>query len=77
MILLWGCEEDLRVFTGETSNAKAKSSKNFLSPDQKWPNFDGFGGAGGQVVQKFSIFTAKGTSLPESASFKPFCVTIG
>jgi len=33
-------------------------------------------GAGGQVVQKLSIFTPKGISLPESASFKPFCATI-
>ena len=46
MILLGGSEEDLRVFTSETSNAKAKSSENFQSPDQKWPNFDSFGGAG-------------------------------
>jgi len=30
MILLGGSEEDLRVFTSETSNAKAKSSENFL-----------------------------------------------
>jgi len=29
------------------------------------------------VVQKVPIFTPKGTSLFESASFKPFCVTIG
>ena len=28
-------------------------------------------------VQKLSIFTPKGTSLPESVSFKPFCATIG
>jgi len=27
-----GSEECLRVFTGETANAKAKSSKNFPSP---------------------------------------------
>jgi len=33
-------------------------------------------GGWSQVVQKFSIFTPKGTSLPESASCKPFCVTI-
>ena len=42
MTLLGVSEEDLRVFTSETSNAKAKSSENFLSPDQKWPNFIGF-----------------------------------
>jgi len=55
-----GSEEDLRVFTGETANAKANSSENFLSPDQNWPNFAGFGGAWGQVVQIVSIFTPKG-----------------
>jgi len=69
-----GSEEDLWVFTGETANGKL--SKKFLSPDQNWPNFGGFGGWG-QVVQKVSIFTPKGTSLSESASFKPFCVMIG
>ena len=46
MIVLGGSGEDLRVFTSETSNAKAKSSENFLSPDQKWPNFGGFRGLG-------------------------------
>jgi len=76
MILLEGSEEDLGVFTSETSNDKAKSSEHFLSPDQKWPNFVGFGGWD-QVVHKLSIFTPKGAYLPESASFKPFCVTIG
>jgi len=34
-------------------------------------------GGWGQVVQKVPIFTPKGTSLFESASFEPFCVTIG
>ena len=77
MIILGGSEEDLRVFTSETSNAKAKLSENFLSPDQNGPNCGGFLGAGGQVVQKVPIFTPKGTSLFESASFKQFCVTIG
>jgi len=39
-------------------------------PDQNWPNFGGFGGlrSGGPK----SV-----TSLPESPSFKPFCVSIG
>jgi len=71
-----GSEEDLWVFTGETSNAKAKSSENFLSRP-KLAKFWWFSGVGGQVVQKVSIFTPKGTSLSESASFKPFCMTIG
>ena len=44
MILLGGADEDLRVFTSETSNAKAKLSENFLSLDQNEPNFGGFGG---------------------------------
>jgi len=73
MTLLGVSEEDLWMFTSETSNGKAKSSENFLSPDQKWRWYSG---AGCQVVQKLSVFTPKGTSLPESASFKPFCVTI-
>jgi len=51
----------------------AKSSENFLSPDQKWANFGGFGGLG---FQKVSIFTPKGTCVRESTSFEPFCVKI-
>ena len=49
----------------------------FSKSRPKVAKFWWFLGAGGQVVQKLSIFTAKGTSLPKSASFKPFCVTIG
>jgi len=55
----------------------AKSSENFLSPDQNWANFGGFGGFGGQGFQKVAIFTPKGTSLREPTSFEPFCVKIG
>jgi len=73
MILLGGFEEDLRVFTGETANAKVKSSENFLSPDPILVVFGGWG----QMVQNVSIFTPKGTCLSESASFKPFCMMIG
>jgi len=63
-----GSKEDLRLFTGETTNAKVKLSKEFLSPDQNWPNFGGFqGGSSGGT--KVSIFTPKGTSLPESVLF--------
>ena len=40
MILLEGSEEDLWVFTGETGNAKAKSSVKF---SESRPNFGGFG----------------------------------
>jgi len=57
MILFGGSEEDLRVFTSETSNAKAKSSKNFLlSPDEKWPNFDGFWGLGSGGTKTFNFY---------------------
>jgi len=52
-----------------------KSSENFISPDQNWANFGGWG-PGGQGLQKVSIFTAKGTSIRESTSFEPFCVKI-
>jgi len=52
----------------------AKSSENFLSRDQNWANFGGFGGLG---FQKVTIFTAKGKSLREPTSFEPFCVKIG
>ena len=50
---------------------KVKSSKNFVP---KWPNFGGFRSLG---VRKVLIFTAKGTSMHESTSFKLFCVEIG
>jgi len=53
----------------------AKSSENFLSPDQNWANFGGFGGLG-VGLQKVSIFTPKGTCVRESTSFEPFCVKI-
>ena len=52
----------------------AKSSENFLSPDQNWANFGGFWGPG---LQNVSIFTANNTSVRESTSFEPFCVKIG
>ena len=44
----------------------AKSSENFLSPDQNWANFGGFVGLG---VSKSCDFY--------STSFEPFCVKIG
>ena len=31
----------------------AKSSENFLSPDQNWANFGGFGGLGVRSFKKF------------------------
>jgi len=50
-----------------------------------WPKFSvrkfakiaRFWGSGGQGFEKVSIFTAKGTSLRESTSIKPFYVKIG
>ena len=36
-----------------------------------------FSGPGGQGLEKVSIFTAKGTSIHGTTSFKPFCVKIG
>jgi len=53
MILLGSSEEDLRAFTSHTANAKVKSSENFLSPDQKWPNFGGFRGLWVRWYKKF------------------------
>jgi len=47
-------------------------------PATKVPNFGGFGASWSlQELEKVSIFTAKGTSMRESTSFKPFCVKIG
>jgi len=34
-------------------------------------------GSGDQGLQKVAIFTAKGTSVREFTSIKPFCVKIG
>jgi len=72
MILLGGSEEDLRVFTSETSNAKAKSSENFLSPDQKWPNFDGFGGLGARWYKNFQFLLQKAHPCPNPRRLSHF-----
>ena len=53
-----GSEEDLRVFTSETSNAKAKSSENFLSRP-KVAKFWWFLRAGGQGGTKTFNFYSK------------------
>jgi len=58
------------------SECKAKSSENFLSPNQIWANFGRFGSLGSRY-KSFWFFTAKGTSVCESTSFEPFCVKIG
>jgi len=54
-----GSKEDLWVFTGETSNVKAKLSENFLSPDQNWPNFGGFGGLGSGGTKSFDFYSKR------------------
>jgi len=64
MIVLEGCKEDLWVFTGETSNAKAKSSENFPIPDQKWPNFCGFPGLVVKWYKRFQFLLQKAHSCP-------------
>ena len=48
----------------------AKSSENFLSPDQNWANLGGFGGlgSGGLGFQKVSFFTLKGKSVARRLS---------
>jgi len=63
------------VFTYVTPNGKGEIERKFPK-SQKGPNFGGFR-AWGQRLEKVSIFTAKGTCIRESTSFKPFCVKIG
>ena len=55
---------------------KAKSSENFLSRPKSAKCWR-FLGPDGQGLEKVSIFTAKGTSIRGTTSFKPFCVKIG
>ena len=64
MILLGGSKEDLHVFTSETSNAKAKSSENFLTPDQNWRNFVGFRWLGVRWYKKFQFLPQKAHPCP-------------
>ena len=66
MILLGGSEEDLRVFTSEPSNAKAKSS------DKKWPNFDGFGGLGARWYKNFQFLLQKAHPCPNPRRLSHF-----
>jgi len=72
MILLGGSEEDLRVFTSETSNAKAKSSENFLSPHQKWPNFGGFWDMGVRWYKNFRFLLQKAHPCPNPRHLSHF-----
>ena len=67
MILLGGSEEDLRVFTGETANAKAKSSENFV---KSRPNFGGFRGLGVRWYKKFRFLLQKAHPCPN-----PHCLS--
>jgi len=55
MIPLGGFEEVLWVFTGETANAKAKSSENFLSPDKIGQFFVVLGGLRVRWYKKFQF----------------------
>jgi len=64
------------VFTYETANVKGEIERKFC-PAPKVPNLWRFSGPGGQGFEKVSIFTAKGTSIRGSMSFKTFCVKIG
>ena len=72
MIVLGGSGENLRVFTSETSNAKVKSSENFLSPDQKWPNFDGFWGLGARWYKNFQFLLQKAHPYPNPRRLSHF-----
>ena len=73
MILLGGgFEEDLRVFTSETSNANAKSSESFLSPDQNGPNFGGFGGLVVRWYKKFQFLLQKAHPCPNPRRLSHF-----
>jgi len=72
VILLGGFEEDLRVFTSETSNAKAKSSENFLYPDQNGPNFGGFRGLGVSWHKNFQFLLQKAHPCPNPRRLSHF-----
>jgi len=72
MILLGGSGEDLRVFTSETSNAKAKSSENFLSPDQNGPNFGGFWGLVVRWYKNFQFLLQKAHPCPNPRRLSHF-----
>ena len=53
-------------------NAKVKSSKNFLSPDQKWPNFDGFRGLRARWYKNFQFLLQKAHPCPNSPRLSHF-----
>ena len=55
-----------------------KLSENFLSPDQNWANFGGFGDLGVRGFKKLRLLPQKACmSLRETTSFEPFRVKIG
>jgi len=68
MILLGGLEEDLRVFTGETANAKVKSSENFLSPNPILVVFR----AGVRWYKKFRFLLQKAHPCPNPRRLSHF-----
>jgi len=65
------------VFTYETVNVKGKIERKFSKSRSKSAKFWRFLGPHGQGLEKVWIFTAKGTSIHGTTSFKPFCVKIG
>ena len=65
------------MFTYETANVKGEIERKFSKFRRKSTKFWRFSGPGGQGLEKVSIFTAKGTSIRGTTSFKPFCVKIG
>ena len=72
MILLGASDDDLQVFTSETSNAEAKLSENFLSPDQKWPNLDGFWGLEARWYKNFQFLLQKAHPCPNRRRLSHF-----
>jgi len=56
MILFGRSEDDLRVFTGQTDNAKAKSSENFPSPDPILVVLGEWGSAG---IKSFDFYSKR------------------
>jgi len=74
MILLRGSEEDLRVFTGETSNAKAKSSKNFSKSRPKVAKFWWFSGTGVRWYKNFQFLLQKAHPCPNPRRLSHFAL---
>jgi len=65
------------VFTYETANAKGEIERKLSESRPKSAKFWRFSGPDFHGLEKVSIFTAKGTSIHGTTSFKAFCVKIG